>query len=145
MRCEHKYIIKKQLIHVSFFVRAILKKNKAHLDQNFNGHTYFERREFKPVCQTKFSELAQKILKKHDNWSILKVKLSQSQRRGVVKLTVFLESMREVVHVFLQLLRPIKFTNTTVMSCYFRPLLMVFTHTFTPKTHPSPPSAFRQN
>ena len=51
MKCEQKCMIKKQPIHVSFFVRTVLKEIRAHLDQNLIGHTYFGRREFKSVCQ----------------------------------------------------------------------------------------------
>ena len=107
MRCEQKCIIKKQPIHVSLFVRTVLKKNKAHLDQNLIDHTYLGRREFKPFCQTSFSSCSENP-KKHDDWSILKVKLSQSQRRGVVKTTGFLEGLGEVVYIFLRLLRPLQ-------------------------------------
>ena len=108
MRCEQKCIIKKQPVHVSYFVRTVLKENKAHLDQNLIGHTYLGRREFKPVSQTNVFQVAQKILKKHDGWSIWKVKLSQSQKRDVVKATGFLKSLGEVIHIFLGLLRPLQ-------------------------------------
>ena len=64
MRCEENCIIRKQPIHVSFFVRTVLKEIRAHLDQNPIGHTYFGRREFKPVCQTKLFQVAQKNPKK---------------------------------------------------------------------------------
>ena len=74
-----------------------MKEIRAHLDQNLIGHTYFGRREYKPVCQTKlfaqksffFNKLLKKILQKREDWSILKVKLSQTQIRGVVKTTGF--------------------------------------------------------
>ena len=97
MKCEQKCMIKKQPIHVSFFVRTVLKEIRAHSDQNLICHTYFGRREYKPVCQTKpfaqktlfLNKLLEKILKRHDDWSILKVKLSQTERRGVVKTTGF--------------------------------------------------------
>ena len=62
MKCEQKCMIKKQPIHVSFFVRTVLKEIRAHLDQNLIGHTYLGRREFKPVCQ--ISSICSKILKK---------------------------------------------------------------------------------
>ena len=50
MRCEEKYIIKKQPIHI--FVRTVLKEIRADLGQNLIGQTYPGRREFKAVCQT---------------------------------------------------------------------------------------------
>ena len=74
-----------------------MKEIRAHLDQNLIDHTCFGRREYKPVCQTKpfaqktlfLNKLLKKILKMHDDWSILKIKLSQTQTRGVVKTTGF--------------------------------------------------------